>query len=286
MDKLSTHREVWNLYERKHLCTRPQSTRKSLSSIGKWLLVYFGGREIAGIGQTDIDTYIACRPVLPATAAHEVRVMLASWAWAAKRGLLNCAVPKFDLPEAHEPRQRWLSEAEIKRVLDAAARAPTGSAVRLFVWIALETAARRDAIETLTWSQVDFDNGLVHFLPDGAKQTSKRRVTVPMSDALRAELLAAYGRGDLVRVDLAGSLVLGVVGDTLYAMKRLGERAGVPGLTPHVFRHTAATHMARRGVPLWTIASILGNTVAQVEKTYAKFQPEFGREAINWRKSA
>ncbi len=39
--------------------------------------------------------------------------------------------------------------------------------------------------------------------------------------------------------------------------------------------------MARRGVPLWIIAKVLGNTVATVEKTYAKHAPEDLRAAVN-----
>jgi integrase len=46
------------------------------------------------------------------------------------------------------------------------------------------------------------------------------------------------------------------------------------GISPHVLRHTAATHMARRGVSLWMIAKVLGNTTALVERVYAKWVPE------------
>jgi integrase len=68
------------------------------------------------------------------------------------------------------------------------------------------------------------------------------------------------------------------VADTL---ARIGERAGVAGVTPHVLRHTAATHMARAGVPLWKIAGILGNSIAMVEKVYAKHCPDGLRDAVN-----
>src|SRR5690606_5327457 len=63
-------------------------------------------------------------------------------------------------------------------------------------------------------------------------------------------------------------------------LKAAAERAGLDGVHPHVLRHTAATHMARRAVPLWVIANLLGNSLAQVEKVYAKWQPDFGRQAV------
>ena len=33
-----------------------------------------------------------------------------------------------------------------------------------------------------------------------------------------------------------------------HAIKRIARKAGLTGVSPHVLRHTAATHMARRGV--------------------------------------
>ena len=53
------------------------------------------------------------------------------------------------------------------------------------------------------------------------------------------------------------------------------------GISPHTFRHTAATHMARRGVPLYDIAGILGNSLDMVEKVYAKHCPDRLRAAVN-----
>ena len=53
------------------------------------------------------------------------------------------------------------------------------------------------------------------------------------------------------------------------------------GISPHVLRHTAATQMARRGVSLWTIARILGNSLEMTERVYAKWQPAEMRAAID-----
>ena len=62
---------------------------------------------------------------------------------------------------------------------------------------------------------------------------------------------------------------------------KTSQRPKATGISPHVMRHTAATHMARRGVPLWTIAKVLDNTIAMVEKVYAKHSPDDLREAVD-----
>ena len=56
-------------------------------------------------------------------------------------------------------------------------------------------------------------------------------------------------------------------------------RAGLPGITPHVLRHTAATWMAQRAVPLEKIAGWLGNSAATMERVYAHHSPDHMAEA-------
>jgi integrase len=94
-----------------------------------------------------------------------------------------------------------------------------------------------------------------------------------MSDRLYLVLRRAYD-------ERTGPYVLDTTRNINRELTALAERAGVARVTPHVLRHTAATQMARRGVSLWTIAKLLGDTSATVEAVYAKWQPEWGREAV------
>jgi integrase len=52
-------------------------------------------------------------------------------------------------------------------------------------------------------------------------------------------------------------------------------------VTPHTFRHTWATWAAQRGVPLFEIAGMLGDTMKTVEKNYAHHHPDHLRGAVN-----
>lgn len=213
------------------------------------------------------------RGVAPSTLRLELSLLRSVWNHAVKKRTLsiNDTPALGPLPEQSPPRDRWLSAEETARVLAAA---PEMSRVWRFIWIASETAARRTAIQDLRWSQVDFEVGVIHFLPPGAKQSRKRKASVPISSRLRPVLERMHE----ARTD---EWVIGGGGKINEALRAVGTRAKVDGVTPHVFRHTAATRMAREGVPLWIIANILGNTVEQVEKVYAKYQPEMARAAID-----
>jgi len=70
-------------------------------------------------------------------------------------------------------------------------------------------------------------------------------------------------------------------GDPRKTPRRNGMKPRKTGISPHVLRHTAATQMARRGVPLYDIAGVLGNSLAMVEKVYAKHCPERLRAAVD-----
>jgi integrase len=249
----------------------------------------FGDLRPIEATQDRLDAYMADRaagrigktPAAPSTIRLEMSLLRATWNEAVrKRKLATTDLPILDsLPDASPPRDRWLRDEEVKRLFAAAAGRDR---IELFLWLALETAARRTAILQLRWEQVDWETGVIHYLPPGEAQSKKRRASVPISAALRPVLLRAYD-------ERTTPYVLGRSTPIRDALVSVAAVAGVAGVTPHVLRHTAATRMARAGVPLWLIAKVLGNTVEQVENVYAKHSPEMlvsAVEAISGRRAA
>lgn len=205
-------------------------------------------------------------------------------------------VPAFDLPADGLPRQRWLTIAEID-ALHSAAREMRGGAPRLsrgerFLWLALETAARKEAILDLTWDRVDFELKTIDFNVPGRRLTKKRRVVVPISSALLPVLQRAFRerlepkRRDGLVMDNRGEMwatiqSIAIKAGLAPAQKiGTGQKPKATGISPHVFRHTAATHMARQGMPLWIIGKVLGNSLPMVERVYAKFAVDDLRAAV------
>ena len=225
----------------------------------------------------------------PGTIRRELVSMRAMMNWHAsrergkKRLLESADVPRFKLPADSEPRDRWLTSSEVARLFGSFDPEGRMSRAERFLWLALETAARKQAILELTWDRVDFETGMIHYAKPGARKTKKRRVSVPISNKLRPvlERMRAERKSDLVLDNSADiwDAVQAVVVRAGLAKARVGKKG--TGISPHTFRHTAATHMARRGVPLYVIAGVLGNTLAMVERVYAKHQPGALRNAVN-----
>lgn len=290
-----TVRDCWTVYKMKRLDAGAVAGPETVEHNWKVLEPHFGDLLVPAVDQNAVDAYVAKRTsgrlgrkVKPQTCRKELQALFAMMRFCTKKP--NRLFPASDvdtvvLPEAGEPRDRWLRMDEVQRLLDAAARLRRGEKLsrgERFLWLALETAARKQAILDLTWDRVDFDTGTIHFDVPGRRKTKKRRTAVSISSSLRPVLERAYDERE-------NDLVMGNKGAVWSTVQLIAIEAGfggkrpellrtekpkATGISPHVLRHTAATHMARNGVPLWKIAKTLGNTLAMVEKVYAKWCPD------------
>lgn len=213
--------------------------------------------------------YLAARRrdgVSDGTIWSELTFLRAALRWA---GAMPPAV--MEMPAKPPPRDRHLTRDEY----DALLAACETRHLKLFVVLALATAGRREAILQLTWDRVDFERGLIR-LGQG-QQRRKGRATVPMTDRAREALLAAHAIRTSPTVIEYGSAPIASV---RMALRRAAARAGLPWVTPHVFRHTAAVWMAEAGVPMPEIAAYLGHTDSRTtERIYARFSPAYLRQA-------
>jgi integrase len=223
------------------------------------------------------------------TLRRELGALLAALRWGHEHGLCG-EVPRYRLPPETPPRLKFLGRDDELRFWQAAQawgqadKGVEGKALALFVALALDTAARREAICDLTWDRVDLSGGLLDFTVPGRRVTRKRRVVVPISTRLMPVLRAAAARTPVGLDGRPVGRVIGYNGNTMTRwFKQLAESVGLGWVTPHVCRHTWATLAAQDGISLFHIAKVMGDTVATVEKTYAKLTPHDLRDVINRR---
>lgn len=277
--------ECWTAYYNRHVLAECASV-----STAEWswknLDLHFGALHVSEITADVIDQYLAKRragkigkPSADSTIRRELVNLRSALNWCAspKRKLLDpSVVPLFDLPKDGDPRDRWLRTGEIQALLAAASDTRVDgrlSRCERFLWLALETAARSEAIRQLTWDRVDFEVGVIDYNVPGRRKTKKRRAVVPISKTLMPVLERAYR-------ERKGDSVLDSEAPVYDSVKRAASRASLEDVSPNVLRHTAATHMARNGTPLWLVAKILGNSIAMVERVYAKHCPDDLRPAV------
>jgi integrase len=237
---------------------------------------HFGSMSPAAIDQKACETYPKARGAAVKTIHTEMGILRAALIHCERINWLTKA-PFIWMPPNGEPRDRWLSHDEAARLV-AACDQPH---LKLYVMIALHTGARPGAILDLTWEQILWDRGLINFNPLGRARTHKGRPLVKMTPELRSALEAAHEAKNPGAVYVV-SWGRRKVKTVKRAFAAACVRAELEDVTPHTLRHTAATWMAERGVPMRQISLQLGHSSTDVtERVYAKHSPEYLQDATD-----
>jgi len=230
-----------------------------------------------------------CRTVLRAALAEAVDEGLIARSPAARVGLPRTVAKPIKEKEA----VAWTGE-QVDRFLTATAEHRWAIAFRLGVLYGL----RRSEVLALRWDDLDsqehtlrIDESLVATNEGAAWSNAKNdrsRRTIPIDDdTMRAfarrraeqaaERLAAgtdWEDSNLIVATRSGRLVLPRSYDR--ALARIVDKTGLPRLTSHGLRHTAATHMVRSARDLGelrAIADLLGHSPEMLMNTYAHALP-------------
>jgi integrase/recombinase XerD len=254
-----------------------QITRQDLKDYAQAL--FDGGR----LSEASIKRRLACLRALFGWLEDEGAVELSPF----HRLRLNLRLPRR-LP-------RGLSAAEMRRLLATAARdlglsqpgryaagelqrlsgpATMGAFTQLVaVELLFATGMRVGELCGLDRRDVDLDAGTIYLRGKGDRE---RAVFLPDADV--RQLLASYLdlAPVLTHADPATTAVLltprGRPATTQHVrtqMRALGERAGLTRrLTPHMLRHTAATHLLEAGVDLRYVQRLLGHQSVATTQMY------------------
>ncbi|MCA1909427.1 MAG: site-specific integrase [Magnetospirillum sp.] len=179
-------------------------------------------------------------------------------------------------PQRPDARDRWLTRKELAKLLRAARKIDRSRwHLTLFILMGYYLAARKEAILSLRWPQVDLERGRVDLNPPGRPRTSKGRPLLPIPNRLLTFLKLARKKG----TDTGFVLHYhgGPIKDIRKSFTKAVKLAGLEGkVTPHVLRHTSATHMAEAGVDMRVISLYLGHTSTKItERVYAKHSPDY-----------
>lgn len=284
----------------------PEETAARLDKI----LDFFGEMTLAEINGKLCRSYVATRST-EAAARRELEDLRAAINYCRKEGYTTAA-PTILLPEKRAARERWLTRGEAAALIWAAWRMKqswrgqksdrrTGRHLARFILVALYTGTRSGAVcgaavrPTEGRGYVDLDSGVFHRRGDGAKRTKKRQPPVRLPDRLLAHLrrwsrtdldIKTKGRCKSVNIGrkISQDFVVEWNGRPVKSIKKSFRKARIiaglgPDVTPHIFRHTAATWLMQAGTDLWQAAGFLGVTVDVLVDIYGHHHPDFQIEA-------
>lgn len=220
----------------------------------------------------------------PKTIANHLSVLRKALVLARDYGEID-AVPRVKMPVLPDVKFDFLTFEEADAFVAASGeeRDPTWSAMIL---VAVRAGLRIGELRALRWENVDTERGTIHVKQnatvDGkikAPKNNRFRI-VPLGDDARAALRGhRHLRGPFVFCDERGGMLL--EHECKHPCRRVSKRAKI-GRTIywHVLRHTFASHLAMRGVPMRTIQELLGHTSLAMTQRYAHLSPNVPRDAV------
>ncbi len=243
----------------------------------KRLVDQFEHWPVDKIDQNTLDNYIAAHHAksAPGTVIRAVITpVTAVLRVAAKRGW--CDQPAFERPKVPMHATRWLSHDEAGHLI--AACAPHLKPLVVFL---LHTGARLSEALRLDWSNVDLKARRVVFM--NTKNGEHRGV--PLNNDVFLALANLPHREGHVFLTPAGRPYYdsgGLGGSPIKrAFKTACKRAGLENVRVHDLRHTFASWLVMSGVPLRTVAELLGHKTLAMVFRYSHLSPDHLRDAVD-----
>lgn len=215
------------------------------------------GKPITEIGRYDIRSFVAYeknRGISDVSIRNEQSYISAFLKWAVIEEIISsnpCDAVKAI--KFAEPDKQPFSDVE----LDALRSACRNTKERAIIELLATTGIRVSELTKLDLSDVDFSKLTVH-VRQGKGGKSR---TVYMTDVTRIHvqryLFARKSDNPALIQSRKGRYNPNGIWKLLQS---IGDRAGVTDVYPHRFRHTLASNLASRGVPIQEIQKILGHS--------------------------
>ena len=241
------------------------------------------GRAILGLKQADLSEFIGSlrgEGLSARSVARAVHALRGFFRFAVREGRIE-ADPMENLraPRAFTALPRYLTPAQVEALLAAPdVVTPLGIRDRAILEVFYATGLRISELIGLRRQDVNVEVGLLTCFGKGRKER-----LVPLGAEARRWVVRYF---DDVRPSLAGGrlaveLFLGNRGRRLTSMglwgivRRHAVTAGLEAtLTPHVLRHSFATHLLERGADLRALQAMLGHADISTTQIYTHITRE------------
>lgn len=258
---------------------KPSEVASKESALRLYVVPAFGAKRLDEVGPLDIDglkVELLGAGLKAKTVANVLLVVSRMFGYAVEVGHIE-RPPRIKLPKYQAPPFDYLSFEEADLLLATAkAKAPDWYGP---LFVTLRTGLRRGELFELRWGDVQLKGAAPHLRI--TRSVSKGEVGTTKSSRERIVYLTpatAEYLGKLRQLN-TGLVFPGADGGHMPQntsdanLRRLCRLAELREIGWHVMRHTFASHLAMRGVPLKVIQEQLGHATMQMTMRYAHLSP-------------
>jgi integrase/recombinase XerD len=277
----------WMLTERGRSQNTLDAYRRDLTSYASWLRS--GSHSLMSVDAATVDAFVGQRraAAAPSSVARQLAAIRMLHRFLVEEGV-RPDDPTAEIEGVRVPSgiPKPLDEAEVVSLIEVVlGDDPVARRDRAMLEFLYATGARISEVCGLSISDVDLDHRVARLFGKGAKER-----LVPFGRNALASLAAWLdegGRPMLVpdrwaRRDDSTALFLNQRGGRLTrqlawaVVKQHGQRAGIASerLSPHVLRHSCATHLLDHGADLRIVQELLGHASVSTTQLYTKVSQE------------
>ena len=246
------------------------SYEKDLSDFTKWAKAHLEQARWSAITRADIDSYVSYmveNGLKPATTNRRLSAISGLYAFMKREGY------EVENPCKYECRRKisrslpnTINADELKRAYENAK-----GVTRLFLGILSTTGVRLQELLDLSWEDVDFSESSIKINGKGAKQ----RIVYTTSEVLEElgrvkELLKPQGRMFRISQRDARHMIWEALKPYCHSKQ----------LSPHAIRHTFATNLAKHGVNVSQLGTLLGHEHLETTQKYIDMSQHNNKEIV------
>ncbi len=276
---------AWKWYDEYVIPNNKYSTQQMKKYIlAGSLIPFFGKIPVRKITSHHIDQFKA--HCLKKDSSHKTvnnhlgilsKLLMTAYEWME----LESVPPKIKPLKCLPPRTDYLSAEECQLLLSH-----SQGVIHEMILTALRTGMRQGELKGLQWTSIEWENRNVvvrHSQDDYRKvlgtPKSNRERNIPLDIDVYETFLKKKATVGYVFLTAKGKLF---THDRMtVAIARVCKKVGLRKIGWHTLRHTFATQLATKGVPLTTIQSLLGHSSISTTMRYAHVAPSTMRSAID-----
>ena len=262
-------------YERKLSLNTYESYRYNLIKVGE----YFNNNNLLSLSEDDIRTFLYDSKESAKTNAHYLTVLRSFYDYMLdinKKKVNPCT--NIKMPKLEKSLPKFLTIDEVDKLLNIDLKKPIDYRNKAMLEVLYATGMRISELLNLTLSNYNPEDGSIKVMGKGSKERY-----VPISDVAMKYLnvyLNEY-RSFILKTNTSDYIFVNYNGKRMSRqgffkiLKILCQKSGInKEISPHILRHSFATHLLNNGADLRIIQELLGHASISTTEIYSHISNE------------